>query len=154
MNFFYVCQLASFLTDIRQIYGYIQFWMRYISDTLWIYSWGVGTLVLNNCEFYLCQLVCQLAFFFTENRPIQRYFQFWMSYLSEFCLTHYWDVCTPVPNHSEYILCLSVFQMADILAEIIHIEGYIQFWFLCRLVCQLAYFLTENRQIQGYLQFW
>ena len=49
-----VCKLANFLTEIRQIYGYLQFWMRYISDTFWRDSWGVGTLVPNKGDFFIC----------------------------------------------------------------------------------------------------
>ena len=30
--------------------GYLQLWMRYLSDFLWTHSWDVGTLVTNNSK--------------------------------------------------------------------------------------------------------
>ena len=102
-----------------------------------------------------------------------------MRYLSEIFWRHSWDVCTLVPNNSEFLVCLSVCQLAYFLTEIIQIQGYLQFWkrylseifwrhsydestlvpnnyesLVCLSVFQLAYFLTEIRQIQGYLQFY
>ena len=50
-----------------------------------------------------------------------------MIYFSEISLRHFWDFGTLYPTVSDFLLCLSV--------------------------CQLAYFLTEIRQIQGYGQF-
>ena len=123
-----VCQLAYFLTEIRQIQGYLQFWMRYLSEIFWRHSWDVGTLFPNYSEFRVCLSVCQLAYSLTEIRQIQGYLQFWMRYLSESFWRHFWDIGTLDPNNYHFVVCLSV--------------------------CQLAYLLTEIKQIQGYPQFW
>ena len=122
-----VCQLAYFLTDIKLTKGYLQFWMRFLSEISWRFSWNDCSLDPNNSEFLVCLSVCQLAYFLTEIRPIQGYLWSRMSYLIEFFLRHSQDVFTQFPNNSEFFVCLSV--------------------------CQLAYFLTEIRQIQGYLLF-
>ena len=122
-----VCQLAYFLTEIRQIQRYLQFCMRYLSEIFWRHSWDVCTLVPNNSEIHVCLSVCQLAYFLTEIIQIQGYLQFWKRYLSEIFWRPSQDESTLVPNNSEFLVCLSV--------------------------CQLAYFLTEIGQIQGYLQF-
>ena len=37
--------------EIQQIEGYIQFWMRYLSQFVWTHSWDVGILFPNNSEF-------------------------------------------------------------------------------------------------------
>ena len=71
---FLVClsghQLAYFLTEIRLLYGYLQFWMRYLSEIFWRQSWDVCTLVPNNFEFLVCLSVCQFANF------LRKYFQY------------------------------------------------------------------------------
>ena len=41
---------------------------------------------------------------------------------------HSWDVCTLIQNNSEFLVCLSVCQLAYFLTEIIQIQGYLQFW--------------------------
>ena len=114
-----VCQLAYFLTEIVQIQGYLQFWMIYLSDFFWSLSWNLSTLVPKNSASLVCLSVYQLPYFLTEIRQKQGYLQFWMSYLSEFFWRHSWDVCTLVPNNSEFLVCLSVCQLAYFLTEII-----------------------------------
>merc|ERR1712239_93530 len=49
-----VCYLAHFLTEITQMLGYLQFWMRYLSENFWRHSWDVNTLVPNNSKFLVC----------------------------------------------------------------------------------------------------
>ena len=63
---FFVClsvrYLAHFLPEITQILGYLQIWIRYLSEIFWRHSWDVCTLVSNNSEFlYVCQSVCWLT---------------------------------------------------------------------------------------------
>ena len=53
-----VCYLAHFLTEITQILGYLQFWMRYLSENFWRHSWDVNTLVPNNSKCLVCLWVC------------------------------------------------------------------------------------------------
>ena len=53
-----VCYLAHFLTEITQILGYLQIWIRYLSEIFWRHSWDVGTLVPNNSEFLVSLSVC------------------------------------------------------------------------------------------------
>ena len=84
----------------------------------------------------------------------------------------------PVPNYCEFLVCLTVCQLAYFLTLIIQIQGYIQFWMRCHFemfwrhswdnsapvpnifkfsslsACQLAYFLNKIKPIQGYLLFW
>ena len=102
--------------------------MRYLSEFFWRNLWYIDRPIPNNSEFLVCLSVCQLAYFLSEIRHLQRYLLFWMKYLSEIFWGHSWDVGSLVPNNTEIVVCLSV--------------------------CQLAYFLTEIRQIKGYLQFW
>ena len=57
-----VCQLAYFITEIRQIQGYIQFCMRYLSENFLRHFWDVCTLVPNNLNFlYVCRSVSWLS---------------------------------------------------------------------------------------------
>merc|ERR1711954_250244 len=53
-----VCYLAHFLPEITQILGYLQIWIRYLSDIFWRHSWDVCILVPNNSEFLVCLSVC------------------------------------------------------------------------------------------------
>ena len=101
-----------------------------------------------------------------------------MRYLSEIFWRGSQDVSTLVPNNSEFLVCLSVCQLAYFLTEIRKIQGYLQFcviylsetfwrhsqdiptlvtnifnFFVFMSVCQLAQCLTEIRKIQGYLKF-
>ena len=46
--------------------GYLLFWMRYLSENFWRYSWYVFTLLQNIYKFFVCLSVCYLAYFFTE----------------------------------------------------------------------------------------
>ena len=78
-----VCQLAYFLTEIRLMWGFIQFWMRYLSEIFWRLSWNKFTFNPNNSEFLVFLSVCQLAYFPTKIKLIWGYLQFWMRYLSE-----------------------------------------------------------------------
>ena len=125
-----VCQLAYFLTEIRQIQGYLQFCMRYLSEIFWRHSWDVCTLFPNNTEIYVCLSVYQWAYFLTEIIQIQGYLLFQMRHLSEIFWRHSQDVCTLVPNISEFLVCLSVSQLAYFLTEIRQIKGYLQFWMI------------------------
>ena len=113
-----VCQLAYFLTEITQILGYLQFWIRYLSEFFWTHSWDIGTLAQNNSEFLVCLSYCQMAYFLTEIRQIQGYFKFWMIYLCEIFWRYFCDIPTLVPNIFNFFVYLSVFQLAYILTEI------------------------------------
>ena len=139
----------------------------------WRHSKDISGLFPNYFEFFACLSVFQLIFFLTEIKFIQGYLQFCMLYLSEIFWRHSWDGCTLVPNNSEFLVCLSVSQLAYFLTDIRQIQGYLQFcmiylseffwrhsWDVCTLVpnnseilvclsvCYLAYFLTEITQIQ------
>ena len=49
-NFFVclsVCQLSCFHTEIRQIQGYLLFWMIYLSESFCRNSWDVNTLFIH-----------------------------------------------------------------------------------------------------------
>ena len=109
-----VCQLAYFLTGITPIFGYLQFWIRCISEFFQRHSLDVGTLFPNNSEFLICLSVCQLAYFLTDIRQIQGYLKFCMIYLSEFFWRHSWDVGTLFPNNSELLVCRSVYHLSHI----------------------------------------
>ena len=90
-----------------------------------------------------------------------------------------WNVFILDPYNSEFIVYLSVCQLAYFLTEITQIQGYLQFcmiylteifwrhswdvftlvpnnseFHVCLSVCLVAYFLTVIIQIQEYLQFW
>ena len=59
---FSVCLFAYFYTEIIQMQGYLQFWMRYFSETFSTQSWDAGTGFPNNSEFlYVSQSVCLLT---------------------------------------------------------------------------------------------
>ena len=151
------------------IQGYLQFWMRYLSEIFWRHSHDISGLFPDHSDFLVCLSVCQLTYFLTEIRLIQGYLQFWMRCLSEIFWKHSQDISGLFPDNSEFFVCLSVCQLAYFLTEIRLIQGYLQFWMiyiseiflrysqaisrLCLVVCQLVYFLTEIRLIQGYLQF-
>ena len=134
-------------------------WFQYFSSSCMSVSLLVGLLL---CRF----------------RLIQRYLEFWMRYISEIFWRLSWNDCIQDLNNFEFLVCLSVCQLAYSLTEIKQTQGYLRFWmsdlseifwrrsqdvstlilnnsefFVCLSVCQLAYFLTEIRQIQGYLQF-
>ena len=47
---------------------YIKFWMSYLSEIFWIYSWYVCSLILNNFRFLVWLSVCSLPYFLTKNR--------------------------------------------------------------------------------------
>ena len=113
-----VCQLAYFLTEIRQIQGYLKFWMRYLSEIFQGHSLDVGTLFPNDSKILICLSVCQLAKFPTEIRQMLGYLQFWMRYLSEIFWRHSWDAGTLFPNNSEFLVCLSVRLFAYFRTEI------------------------------------
>ena len=117
-----VCQFSYFLTEIRIIWGYLKFWMRYLSEIFQRLSWDVFAMIPNNSEFLVCLSVCQLAYFLTKIRLIQGYLQFCMRYLSEIFWRHFQGISGLFPNYYEFIVCLSV--------------------------CQLAYFLTERRHMK------
>ena len=112
-----VIQLAYFLTENRQIKGYLQFSKRYLSDTFCRLSLNVCILGPNNSEYLVCLSVCQLAYFLTEITQILGYLKIWIRYLSEIFWRHSWDVGTLVPNHSEFLVCLSVSQLTYFLTS-------------------------------------
>ena len=51
--FLYVCQSGSWYTSLLKSKkkGYLQLWMKNISEFLWTHSWNVGKLVPNNFDF-------------------------------------------------------------------------------------------------------
>ena len=53
-----VCSMAYFLTKIRQIKGYLQLWMKYLSGISQRYSLDVSTLVPNIFKFLVRLSVC------------------------------------------------------------------------------------------------
>ena len=110
------------------IMGYLQFWIRNISEIFWRLSWNVFTMCLNNSEFLVCLSVCWLAYFLTEIMSIEGYLQFWMRYLSDF----FGDILKILLD------CLKII---------------LNFWYVLS-VCWLACFLTEIMSIKGYLHFW
>ena len=58
-----VCYFAHFLTEIRQIWGYLLFLMRYLFEIFLRHSWGDCTLVWNTWKFlYVCQSVSWLTY--------------------------------------------------------------------------------------------
>ena len=118
-----VCQLPHFLTEIRQILGYLLFLMRYLSERFWRHFQDVCTLFPNNSEILVCLSVCSLAYFLTEIRQIQGYLLFLMIYLSEIFWRHFWDIFTLFPNNFKFLLCLSVHQLAYFLTEMRPIQG-------------------------------
>ena len=159
--------VGFFLTKIRLIQGYLQFWMRYLSEIFWRLSWNVCTLHPNNFEFLVCLSVFQLAYYLTEIRLLQVYLQL-LRYLSELFWRLSWNVFTMKSNNSEFLVFLSVCQLVYFLTEIISIQIYLQFWMryfseilwrnsqdifglfsnpsvflVCLSVCKLAHFLTK-----------
>ena len=56
-----VCQLAYFLTEIKLIWGYLQFWIRYLSENFWRLSSNIFPVNPNNFEFLVCLSVCQFG---------------------------------------------------------------------------------------------
>ena len=127
-NFLYVCQLAYFLTEIKLIQGYLQFQMRYPSEIFWRQSKAISGPFPNYSEFFVCLSACQLTYFLTESRQVQGYLKFCIRYLSAIFWRHFLYVDTPIPNKSEFLVCLSVCQLTYFLNEIRHIEGYLQLW--------------------------
>ena len=102
--------------------------MRYLSEIFWRHSLDVPTLVWNNLEFLVCLSVCQLAYFLTVIRQVKGYLQFWVRYLYEILWRHSQDVSTLVSNIFKFLVCLSVCQLAYLLTEIRHEQGYLQFF--------------------------
>ena len=86
-----VCLLAYFLTEIKQIYGYLKFCMNFLSDFLDTFLWCWHT-TSHNYGIILCFSVCLLAYFLTELRQIEGYIQFWMRYLSDVFRRHSRDI--------------------------------------------------------------
>ena len=123
-----VYQLAYFLTEIRLIWGYIQFWMRYLSEFFWTHSKDISQLFPNYSKFLVCLSAYQLAYFLTKIRLIQGYLQFCRRYFSKIVWRLSLDVCILDPNNSEILLSLSVCQLAYSLTEIRLIQVYIVFW--------------------------
>ena len=108
--------LAFFLTEIISIQGYLQFWMRYLSEMFQRHSFDICTLVPNNLKFLVCLSVCQLAYFLTEIIKIQGYLRFWKRYLSEISWRHSWDVCTLFKTNQNFLyVCVSVRWLTSLL---------------------------------------
>ena len=103
-----VYQLAHFLIEIRLIQGYLQLWMRYISEVFWRHSWDGCSLFPNNNNVFVCLSVCYLAYFGTEYRQIQRYLLSRMRYLSEIVLRHSCVVLHYLTHIYLGFLCVSV----------------------------------------------
>ena len=122
-----VCQMVYFLSEIRLIQGYLQFWLRYLFELFWRLSWNVYTLFPNNYKFCVCLSVCQLAYFLTEIRQIQGYLLFLMKYLSELVQRHSWDICALYQSAYKFLVWLSVHKSAYFLTEITQIQGYLLF---------------------------
>ena len=75
-----VCYLAHFLTEITQILGYLQIWIRYLSEILWRHSWDVCTQVPNNSCMSVWLLVGLLSYWNYTNIgifPVQDEISFW-----------------------------------------------------------------------------
>ena len=68
-NFLYVCQPVSWLTSLLKLYKY-----RDNSSSGWViflkFLKDYGTLIPEISDFYVCLLVCKLAYFLTEIRQI------------------------------------------------------------------------------------
>ena len=119
--------------------------MRYLSEIFWTLSWNVCILNPNNSEFLIWLSFCQLAYFLNEIMSIQGYLQLWIKYISEFFWRHFRYVCRPIPNNSEFLVCLSVCQLALFLTEIRLIWGYHQFWMRYR----SEFFWKHSQDISG-----
>ena len=113
-----VCLVAYFLTEIRQILGYLQFLIRYLFDFFGRHSRDAFTLLPNKYKLFVCLSVWQLAFFLTEIRQMQGYIQFLDIYLSEFFWRHSPEVFTLYAKAYKFFVCLSVCQLANFLAKI------------------------------------
>ena len=70
------CQLTYFCTEIIKKQGYLQFWMRYLSEIFWRHFWYVGRPIPNNFEIIVCLSVCWLAHILNEIRQIKGYMLF------------------------------------------------------------------------------
>ena len=67
-DFLYVYQSVHYLSSLLKIgyQWYLQFWMSYLSQIFWRYSWEVCSLFSNNFMFFVCLSVCSLPHFVTE----------------------------------------------------------------------------------------
>ena len=111
-----VCQLAHFLTEIRHIKGYLQFWMRYLSEIFWTQSWYIYTPFLNIYKLFVCLSFHQLAYLLTEFRPIKVYRLSWKSYMSVRLLVgllpnrnQAFIGISPVLDEISFLICLKTF---------------------------------------------
>merc|ERR1711954_54853 len=111
-----VCWLAYFLTEIGLIWGYLQFWMRYLSEIFWRHSQDISGLFPNYFEFLVCLSVCLLAYFLTEIGLICGYLQFWRRYLSEIFWRHSQDIFGLFQNYFEFF-CMSVSLFVGLLSN-------------------------------------
>ena len=108
---FFVClsvyQLAYSLTEIRQIYGYLKFWMRYLYD----FFWDISGMLVHYFQIYLNFLyVSQSVSWLTSLLILDKYRDIsssgWDIFLNFF--RHSWYVPTLITNYSELFVCLSV----------------------------------------------
>ena len=67
-DFLYVYQSVHYLSSLLKIgyQWYLRFWMSYLSQIFWRYSWEVCSLFSNNFMFFVCLSVCSLPHFVTE----------------------------------------------------------------------------------------
>ena len=69
--------VCYFLTEIRQIWGYLYFWMRYLSEIFLRHSWDIGSLVfalLGRAYVLTFEFLCADLNFKTSNLVT-----FWLS---------------------------------------------------------------------------
>ena len=112
-----VCQLATSLLKL-EISGYLHFQMRYIFKIFWRNSWDVYTLIQNNSDFFCMSVSLLVCYFLTKIRQIWGYLHFQMRYMFTIFWRHSWDVCTPIQNNSEFLVCLSSCQFVTYLLKL------------------------------------
>ena len=88
--------------------GYLEFWMSYLSQIFWKYSF-------QNFSMSVSLFIDSLPYWYYVNNG---YFQFWMSWLSQIFWRHSLDVCTLVSNNFRFLVCLSVCSLPHYLTEI------------------------------------
>ena len=93
--------VGYFVTEIRQIWGYLHFQMRYIFEIFWRHSWDVCTLIQNNSEFLVCLSVCQFVTSLLKLEKIWGYLHLWMRFLSEI----FFDILGTLVH--QFLLCLA-----------------------------------------------
>ena len=122
---FFVCLLVVFfLSEIRQIEGYLQFWMKYLFESFWDFSGIWFTTYVS----HLCLSAGLLAYFLYWNKanigisPVLDKISFW------YIFGTFLGFGSLLWNNFEFPVCPSV-------------------WYL-------AHFFTGSRLIWGFLQFY